>query len=136
MGLFVGGSQSKGDGSNDQAKEALLHRMKDEIQKEEEVMKSLEVKCNQLHDFKIKSELDHKKVLHELSDDTTLIKKLEAELHTVRLRAEKAKKETERIEAEMRENEKKFLEESRELLRIQTELKQMKKKLQDQAHSH
>jgi DNA repair exonuclease SbcCD ATPase subunit len=135
MGLFVSGSQSRGNDSSDQAQEALIHRMKDEIQTEEEVIKSLEAKCDQLHTLKTKLELDHKKILHEFNDDSLLKKKIEGELHVITLRSEKAQKEISRIEAEMRENEKKSAEQSRELLRLQMELKQEKKRLENQSRA-
>lgn len=133
MGIF-GGTQSKGGGADDQRHQADIRRMGSEIQIEEGVIKTLERDCAELHTLKTKLELDHKKASRELNDDTLLIKKMEGELHAITLRAEKLKKETERIEAEMRENEKKYLEQSRELLRLQVELKQEKKKLQDLSH--
>lgn len=133
MGIF-GGTQSSGKNADQQRHDADLRRMASEIQIEEGVIKTLERDCTELHTLKTKLELDHKKASREFNDDTLLIKKMEVELHTITLRAEKSKKETERIEAEMRENEKKYAEQSRELLRLQLELKQEKKKFQDLSH--
>jgi chromosome segregation ATPase len=135
MGLFVSGSKSTGKNSSDPAQEALVRRMKDEIRTEEDAIKSLEAKCDQLHILKTKLELDHKKVSHELNDDSLLMKKIEGELHVITLRTEKTQKERDRIEAEMRENEKQSAEQSRELLRLQAELKQEKKRLENQLRS-
>ncbi len=136
MGIF-GGAGKQSNTGNDADKERLAterRRRANEIQIEESNIKTLETECAQLHTLKTKLELDHKKALREFTDDTLLIKKMQGDLHIIMLRAEKLKKETERIEAEMRQNEKKLTEQSRELLRQQVELKQEKKRFQDLSH--
>ena len=136
MGIFGGtGAQlNTGNDADKQRHAAEMRRMADEIQIKEAAIKRLEIECAKLHTLKTKLELDHKKALGEFNDDTLLIKKMQEDLRTVTLRAEKSKKEAERIEAEKRENEKKQAEQSRELLRQQAELKQEKKRLQDLTH--